>query len=217
MKVNKIRVTLTISLQLWTFIQHIDSHNIQSWKTIRTPQLHIGIGTRENCWRSLIFAEIGVAVMHNRVKIVGHISRILLIFFKLRFFPCKSKIEHFFLCRCAKWTKDVSLVRSNKSFPVASKRAGIFLQYAINAVCIQSLHLPAWIFFDSMMTCSSLSKRLCSCKKPILCITSCIALPRVSQPTPRDNCCLPPRRPIWDQHLYQKGTVIYRNYYYFVS
>lgn len=117
LKVNKIRVTLTISLKLWTFVQHIDSHNIQSWKTIRTPQLHIGINTRENCWRSLIFAEISVAVMHNRVEIVRHIPRILLIFSKLRFFPCKSKIEHFFRCRCAKWTKDVSLVRVIKVSP----------------------------------------------------------------------------------------------------
>lgn len=61
------------------------------------------------------------------------------------------------------------------------------------------------MFWYRIITCSSRSCRLCSWRKPRACISSWIARPLFSHPEPSDSCCLPPRFPTWDQHLWKRG------------
>ena len=70
------------------------------------------------------------------------------------------------------------------------------------------VHSPSWIFWYRIITCSSRSCRLCSWRKPRACISSWIARPLFSHPEPSDSCCLPPRIPTWDQHLWKRGILV---------
>ena len=60
---------------------------------------------------------------------------------------------------------------------------------------------PSRMFWVKIVTCRSLSFRLCSCKNPRACISSWVAFPFVSHPLPSETSCLPPRRPIIEKHL----------------
>ena len=70
------------------------------------------------------------------------------------------------------------------------------------------IHSPSWMFWYRIVTCLSRSCRLCSWRKPRECISSWIARPLFSHPEPSDSCCLPPRIPTWDQHLWKRGILV---------
>lgn len=56
--------------------------------------------------------------------------------------------------------------------------------------------LPGWMFSLMMVTCWSLSGRVCSCQNPTTWPSSCATMPNLSQFFPIDMACgPPPRRP----------------------
>lgn len=65
-----------------------------------------------------------------------------------------------------------------------------------NIIAERPVLLPGWMLSLIMLTCSSLSGRVCSCQNPITWPNSWTTMPNLSQFFPMDMACgPPPRRP----------------------
>lgn len=71
-----------------------------------------------------------------------------------------------------------------------------YLSSHCKMIAERSVCLPGWMFSLIMLTCSSLSGRVCSCQNPITWPSSCTTIPNLSQFFPIDMAWgPPPRRP----------------------
>lgn len=88
---------------------------------------------------------------------------------------------------------------------VFSYTCNLNLQYRsfqANMSYIDCFFLPGWMLSRIILTCSSLSGRVCSCQNPITWPSSCTTIPNLSQFFPMDIACgPPPLRPTYEQHL----------------